>query len=49
MVSVLKDSGEGRCFLWQGDATEAAKNVVLEPLASALGGAAFLHNVIIGL
>jgi hypothetical protein len=47
MVSVLKDSGEGRCFLWQGDATEAAKNVVLEPLASAVGGAAFLHNVII--
>jgi hypothetical protein len=47
MVRVLKDSGEGRCFLWQGDATEAAKNVVLEPLASALGGAAFLHNVII--
>jgi hypothetical protein len=47
MVSVLKDSGEGRCFLWQGDATEAAKNVVLEPLASAVGVAAFLHNVII--
>jgi hypothetical protein len=47
MANVVKDSGEGRCFLWQGDATEAAKNVVLEPLASAVGGAAFLHNVII--
>ena len=45
---VVAASGEGRCFLWQGDATEAAKNVVLEPLARALGGAAFLHNVIIG-
>jgi hypothetical protein len=49
MVRVVKDSGEGRCFLWPGDATEAAKNVVLEPLASAVGVAAFLHNVIIGL
>jgi len=29
-----------------GDAMEAAKNVVLEPLASALAVAAFLHNVI---
>ena len=45
--NVVKDSGEGRCFLWQGDATEDAKNVVLEPLARALGVAAFLHNVII--
>jgi hypothetical protein len=26
----------------------AAKNVALEPLARALGGAAFLHNVIMG-
>ena len=47
MANVVKDSGEGRCFLWQGDATEDTKNVVLEPLARALGGAAFLHNVII--
>ena len=46
-ANVVKDSGEGRCFLWQGDATEDAKNVVLEPLARALGVAAFLHNVII--
>ena len=48
IANVIKDSGEGRFFLWQGDATEDAKNVVLEPLARALGGAAFLHNVIIG-
>jgi hypothetical protein len=44
MANVVKDSGEGRCFLSQGDATEAAKNVVLEPLASALGVAAVLHK-----
>ena len=47
MANVVKDSGEGRCFLWLGDAMGAAKNVVLEPLARALGVAAFLHNVII--
>ncbi len=45
--NVVKDSGEGRCFLQLGDAMGAAKNIVLEPLASALGVAAFLHNVII--
>jgi hypothetical protein len=44
MANVVEDSGEGRCFLWQGDATEAAKNVVLKPLASALGVAAVLHK-----
>ena len=37
MANVVKDSGEGRCFLQLGDAMGAAKNVVLEPLASALG------------
>ena len=44
MASVVKDSGEGWCFLWLGDATVAAKKVVLEPLASALGVAAVLHK-----
>ena len=44
MANVVKDSGEGRCFLKLGDAIGAAKNVVLEPLASALGGAAVLHK-----
>ena len=37
MENVVKDSGEGRCFLKLGDAMGAAKNVVLEPVASALG------------
>ncbi|MDR6968194.1 hypothetical protein J2X31_002209 [Flavobacterium arsenatis] len=36
MVNVVKDSGEGWCFLWLADAMGATKNVVLEPLASAL-------------
>ena len=44
MANVVKDSGEGRCFLQLGDAMGAAKNVVLEPLASALGVAAVLHK-----
>ena len=44
MENVVKDSGEGRCFLQLGDAMGAAKNVVLEPLASALGVAAVLHK-----
>ena len=44
IAKVLKDSGEGRCFLQLGDAMGAAKNVVLEPLASALGVAAVLHK-----
>ena len=44
MANVVKDSGEGRCFLKLGDAIGAAKNVVLEPLASALGVAAVLHK-----
>ena len=37
MANVVKDSGEGRCFLQLGDAMGAAKKVVLEPLARALG------------
>ncbi len=37
MENVVIDSGEGRCFLKLGDAMGAAKNVVLEPLAQALG------------
>ena len=44
MANVVKDSGEGRCFLQLGDAMGAAKNVVLEPLARALGVAAVLHK-----
>ena len=35
---------EGRFFERLGDAMGAAKNVVLEPLASALGVAAVLHK-----
>ena len=44
MANVVEDSGEGRCFLQLGDAMGAAKNVVLEPLASALGVVAVLHK-----
>ena len=42
--NVVKASGEGRYFVQPGGAMGAAKNVVLEPLASALGGAAVLHK-----
>jgi hypothetical protein len=41
IVNVVKDSGEGRCFLQLGDAMGAAKNVVLEPLARAWGARLF--------
>jgi len=44
MENVVKDSGDGRCFLELGDAMGATKNVVLEPLASASAGAAVLHK-----
>lgn len=44
IVNVVKDSGDGRCFLELGDAMGATKNVVLEPLASASAGAAVLHK-----
>ena len=47
MANVLEDSGEGWFFEKPAGAMEAAQKVALEPLASALGVAAFLHNVII--
>ena len=47
MANVVEDSGEGWFFEQPAGAMEAAQKVALEPLASALGVAAFLHNVII--
>jgi hypothetical protein len=44
--TLLKTVAKDGVFCSWG-AMEAAKKVVLEPLASALGVAAFLHNVII--
>ena len=47
IAKVVEDSGEGWFFEQPAGAMEAAQKVALEPLASAVGVAAFLHNVII--
>ena len=47
MANVVKDSGEGRCFLQLGDAMGAAKKCCPGATGKRVGRAAFLHNVII--